>query len=103
LKTGLLEVRPMFVRKEKRTRGHVFCCMLALKLTRQLEQRLQAVFGTTATNRYTVTLPDALDALSRLCLQNYEIDEKTVVTRFPRADADQKQILAALGVSLPEK
>ena len=103
LKTGLLEVRPMFVRKEKRTRGHVFCCMLALKLTRQLEQRLQAVFGTTDTDRHTVTLPDALAALSRLCLQNYEIDEKTMVTRLPRPDADQKQILAALGVSLPEK
>jgi hypothetical protein len=103
LKTGLLEVRPMFVRKEKRTRGHVFCCMLALKLTRQLEQRLQAVFGTTDTDRHTVTLPDALAALSRLCLQNYEIDEKTTVTRLPRPDADQKQILAALGVSWPDK
>jgi hypothetical protein len=41
--------------------------------------------------------------LSRLCLLNYEIDEKTIVTRFPRADADQKEILAALGVSLPDK
>ena len=33
LKTGLLEVRPVWVRKESRTRGHVFCCMLALKIT----------------------------------------------------------------------
>jgi hypothetical protein len=103
LKTGLLEVRPMWVRKEKRTRGHVFCCMLALKVTRQLEQRLQAVFGTTDTDPHTVTLPDALAALSRLCLQHYEIDEKTTVTRLPRPDADQKQILAVLGVSWPEK
>ena len=31
LMTGLLEVRPVFVRKESRTRGHVFCSMLALK------------------------------------------------------------------------
>jgi hypothetical protein len=77
--------------------------MLALKLTRQLEQRLQAVFGTTDTDRHTVTLPNALASLSRLCLLNYEIDEKTIVTRFPRADADQKEILAALGVSLPDK
>ena len=30
LKTGLLQVRPVWVRKESRTRGHVFCCLLAL-------------------------------------------------------------------------
>jgi hypothetical protein len=36
MKTGLLEVRPIFVRKESRTRGHVFCCLLALKLSREL-------------------------------------------------------------------
>ena len=32
MKTGLLQIRPLFVRKESRTRGHVFCCLLALKL-----------------------------------------------------------------------
>jgi transposase len=47
MKTGLLEVRPLFVRKESRTRGHVFCCMLALKLSREMEQRLREHFGTT--------------------------------------------------------
>src|SRR5207249_2995020 len=47
MKTGLLEVRPLFLRKESRTRGHVFCCMLALKLSREMERRLQKQFGTT--------------------------------------------------------
>jgi transposase len=41
MKTGLLEVRPVFVRKESRTRGHVFCCMLALKLSREMDRRLR--------------------------------------------------------------
>src|SRR6266404_638777 len=50
MKTGLLEVRPLFVRKESRTRGHVFCCMLALKLSRELERRLRKQFGTTDSN-----------------------------------------------------
>ena len=45
MKTGMLEVRPVFVRKDSRTRGHVFCCMLALKLYRELERRLASVFG----------------------------------------------------------
>ncbi|HEX7511819.1 MAG TPA: IS1634 family transposase, partial [Candidatus Methylomirabilis sp.] len=60
LKTGLLEVRPVFVRKESRTRGHVFSCLLALKLSREVTRRLQVAFGTTDTNPHTITLPDAL-------------------------------------------
>jgi transposase len=103
MKTGLLEVRPVFVRKETRTRGHVFCCLLALKLSRELERRLQTAFGTTDTNSHAVTLPDALAALSRLCLLNYQIDAKTALTRLPKPDQRQKEILQALDVRLPEK
>ena len=103
MKTGLLEVRPVFVRKESRTRGHVFCCLLALKLSREVEHRLQAAFGTTDVNRHTITLGDALAALSRLCLLEYAVDEKTTVTRLPRPDGRQQEILQALGVTLPEK
>jgi transposase len=103
LKTGLLEVRPVWVRKESRTRGHVFCCMLALKISREMEQRLQAAFGTTDRNPQAITIPDALVALSRLCLQSSQIDEKTTLTRLPRPDGRQQEILAALRVRLPPK
>ena len=68
IKTGLLEVRPIFVRNEGRTRGHVFCCMLALKLAREMERQRHAAFATTETNPDAITLPDALAALDRLCL-----------------------------------
>ncbi|MGH9205988.1 MAG: IS1634 family transposase [Acidimicrobiales bacterium] len=103
LKTGLLEVRPIWVRKESRTRGHVFSCLLALKLSRELERRLQAAFGTTDADPHAITLADALAALSRLCLLQYQVDEKTTVTRLPRPDARQTEILKALGVELPDR
>ncbi len=103
LKTGLLEVRPIFVRKESRTRGHVLCSMLALKLGRELERRIQAAFGTTDDDPHAITLPDALAALGRLCLLEYRVDEQTSVTRLPIPDARQTEILNALGVSLPHK
>ena len=79
MKTGLLEVRPVFVRKESRTRGHVFCCMLALKLSRAMERRLREKFGTTDTNPHALTLPDALAALGSLFLLHYRVNEKTTV------------------------
>lgn len=101
MKTGLLEVRPIFLRNEKRTRGHVLCCMLALKLSREMERRLRAGFGTTDTDPHALTLPDALAALSTLCLLQYEVDEKTTVTKLPQPSANQKQILEVLDVKLP--
>ncbi len=103
MKTGLLEVRPVFVRKESRTRGHVFCCLLALKLCRELERRLAGAFGTTDADPQAVTVPDALAALSRLALLLYDVDDSTTVTRLPKPDAAQLSILAALKVTLPAK
>lgn len=40
LKTGLLEIRPIFLRKEGRTRGHALVSLLALKLARELDRRM---------------------------------------------------------------
>ena len=101
IKTGLLEVRPIFLRKQERTRGHVFCCMLALKLTREIEKRLRIAFATTDTNHDAITLPDAMAALGRLCLLHYTVDEKTTLTKLPQPDSRQQQILNALHVHLP--
>jgi hypothetical protein len=54
MKTGLLQLRPIFLRKAARTEGHALVSMLALKLVRALDQRV-ATLGLTVT-----------DALARL-------------------------------------
>jgi transposase len=99
LKTALLEVRPIFLRKEQRTRGHVFIAMLALKVLRLMEQRLGCAFGTTDTNPEAETADSALAAMSRLCLEHYTLGEQDIVG-LPRPDPRQKQILDALKVKL---
>jgi len=119
MKTGLLQVRPVFVRKDSRTRGHVLCCMLALKLHRELERRLATAFGTTDEDPHAVTVADALAALNRLCLLVYEVEvihksgtdkdaqqekkDKTTVMRLPKPSEHQRRILDALRVSFPMK
>lgn len=40
MKTGALELRPIFLRKEARTRGHALVTMLTLKLYRALDRRV---------------------------------------------------------------
>jgi len=103
MKTGLLEIRHLFVRKEIRTRGHIFCCLLALKLQREMERRLVSVFRITAQDPNAVTVSDALAALGRLPLILYNVDEKKAVTRLPKPDDHQRKILDALKVILPSK
>jgi transposase len=103
LKTGLLEIRPVFVRKENRTRGHVFACMLALKISREMQRRLAAEFGTTDEHPHGLTLDDAFDSLNRLTLDLYPVEDELLIPRLPRPDQEQTRILEALGVHLPSK
>jgi len=100
MKTSLLEVRPIFVRKARRTRAHVFVTMLAVKVVREMRRGLVAAFGTTEDDKMAVTVEDALLALARLCLLTYHV-QGTAVTRLPTPDVRQKAILDALGTPLP--
>jgi len=102
IKTGLLEIRPLFLRKANRTRAHALVCMLALKIVREMHRRLTARFATTDTDPHAVILPDALAALSRLCLQHYSLEDGTTITRLPQPDARQQCILEALHITMPK-
>ena len=99
MKTGILEVRPIFVRKAERTRAHVFVSMLGLKVVRTAEQRLRKVFGTTDQDPYTEVLDDALMALSRLCILYYTVGNERIAS-LPKPDARQAKIQDALDVKI---
>jgi hypothetical protein len=64
---------------------------------------LATVFGTTKDDPHGVTVQDALDALHRLCLLTYPLNDTHSITRLPRPDAQQIRILQALQVSLPRR
>jgi transposase len=100
LKTGLLEVRPIYLRNAARTRAHVFVAMLSLKIARHMESMLHKSFGTTHSKPDAVTIDDALVALARLTYLHYETKGQPV-TRLIRPDAFQSSILKALDVTYP--
>ena len=102
MKTGFLEIRPVYVRKGNRTQAHALIAMLALKIVREMEKRLAARFGTTDADPHAITLPDALAALSRLCLQIYPLENGLTITRLPRPDQRQQNILEALNITIPQ-
>lgn len=108
LKTALLEVRPIFLRNGARTKAHVFVAMLALKVVREIRQKLSKEFGTTEQDKMAITLEDALNHLGRLCFQVYPISagsaspvHNSVISRIPIPDETQTRILRALDVIWP--
>ena len=103
LKTVELELRPVFVRNERRTRGHVFVGMLALKVLRELRRRLVAHYGTTDKNAQALTPEDTIVQLSRLTLQHYELPGAEHLTTLPQPDGTLSELLEALGLHLPSR
>jgi len=87
LKTGLLELRPIFLRKEGRTRGHALVCLLALKLARELDRRL-APLGLTVQDGL-----ERLKAVRLVRLGDSELNLWRLPTSFPAA---QTEVLEAL-------
>jgi transposase len=100
MKTTLLAVRPIFVRKKARTCGHVVVTLLALKIARELDRALKAAFGTTAEGESAMTVQDALHALSRLCFQRHQSGEQDFLT-LPLPDAKHELIFNAIGIKPP--
>jgi transposase len=93
LKTGLLEIRPLFVRKANRTQGHALVSMMALKIVREMEQHLKRSLPGTGPS-------DAILTLSRWCFQRYDLGGPSFL-RLQKPDRHQVSILAALGIRPP--
>ena len=87
LKTGLLELRPIFLRKAGRTRGHALVCLLALKLARELDRRW-APLG--------LTVEDGLERLKAIRLVRLG-ESDLALWRLPTSyPAAQTEVLEAL-------
>lgn len=89
MKTGLLEIRPVFLRKANRTRGHAVVSLLALKLARELDRRI-APLGITITDALTrlegvrlVAIGKAEAGLWRLA-DSYPAAQTEVLARLPK-------------------
>lgn len=101
LKTGFLEVRPVFVRKKLRTRAHVLIAMLALKIVRDAQEHLKTASASDENER--LFFQDALRTMSRLCLHRYRLRDDVEFLRLPPLDNRQILICNALGIRPPSQ
>lgn len=90
LKTGLLELRPIFLRKAVRTRGHALATMLALKLAREVDRRV-APLG--------LTVADAMERLGGVrlvCLGDPELGLWRMAESYPVAQTEILKVFPKL-------
>jgi hypothetical protein len=87
MKTTLLELRPLYLRKANRTRAHALVTMLALKVARALERQMRPL---------ALTCEDALDRLAAVRLVSLA-DPALGLWRLPRRwVGPEAAVLAAL-------
>jgi hypothetical protein len=91
-KTSHLEVRPVFVRTEANTRGHVLVVMLAYRIIRALKQAWKDI---------DLTVEEGLRELDRICAMQLSVKGGGACLRIPELSPLAKELLGALDVKLP--
>ena len=92
-KTGLLEMRPWYVRTEKSTRGHALVVMLAYLIIRYLQK---------AWIDFDLTVEEGLNQLSMLCSMEMVSKEQGSCHRIPTPSQTSAELLKTANVRLPK-
>jgi transposase len=92
-KTGHLELRPIYVRSEASTRGHVFVVMLAYIIRRRLEGAWRDI---------DMTVEEGLDALKTLCCMEMKMPSCMSVHSIPKPTNVIKELIDALEIRMPK-
>jgi hypothetical protein len=92
-KTVHLELRPIYVRRTSRTRGHAFVVMLAYTLIKELATRWQPL---------DLTVKEGIDQLATLCLTEVRINDQAPYHQVPTPRDTLQRLLDAAQVRLPK-
>jgi len=93
MKSKFLELRGIFVRKEARTRAHVFVVMLAYLLSYHLYEYWKEL---------EVTVEEGVNELSSICAIMVSYQEKAEFQSIPEPRTLGRALLDAAGFTLPE-
>jgi transposase len=94
MKTGHLEIRPLYLRKASHTRGHVFIVMLAYMIEKELSKLWKDSEGTVKES-----LQDLM-AMSTLQIKNTSNND---FTKLPKPNNTCKDLFKMAGVKIPSE
>lgn len=92
-KTVALEMRPIYVRREGRTRGHALVVMLAYLIIQELARRWRAL---------DLTVPESLNQLATVGMIEIQVKDHAPYHQIPTPRDTVQQLLDAAGVRLPK-
>lgn len=90
MKTTVEEMRPIYVRKEDRTRGHVFVVMLAYMITKYISDKI---------SHLGYSRKFAIESLDKIQFMEYIFKEKKIKIRPTNLPKHTKEILNALDMT----
>lgn len=93
MKTAMLEMRAIYVRKENRTRAHVLICMLAYLLVFELQHMWHDL---------EITVEEGIDELASLCSLNIQTPSQTQYQIIPKPRALGQLLLEKAKITLPD-
>jgi len=91
-KTAHLEVRPIFVRKQSRTRGHVLVVMLSYHIVMELSRCWRDL---------NITVAEGVNELGSLCVTEVTVKGQTTINQVPVPRRSIKRLLQVAQVTLP--
>ncbi len=91
MKTTIEEMRPIFVRKEDRTKGHVFVVMLAYMITKYITDKISDL---------DYTRKFAIETLDKIQYLEYNLKEQKIKIKPNNLKKHQTEILKALDIKI---
>lgn len=101
LKTVLLELRPVYHKRDDRIKAHVFLCMLAYYVQWHAMELLTELFendGEQADRRWSMQI--VIERLKSIRKTNVNIGNTRFMTKITKLDPEQKTIVDLLGVKI---
>ena len=87
-----LEMRPVYLRAENRTRGHAVVVMLAYLMAQELRRRWRNI---------DLTVQEGLDRLASLCLVEVRIGGRASYNQVPTPREDVRRLFDAAAIAIP--
>jgi hypothetical protein len=87
-----LEMRPVYLRAENRTRGHAVVVILAYLMAQELRRRWRDI---------DLTVQEGLDRLASLCLAEVRIGGRASYDHVPTPREDVRQLFDAASIAIP--
>lgn len=99
LKSDLINIRPLYHRNEAQTRGHVFICMFAYAIIKELENYMYPWLKEyNKINKRQLAFKDLIDELKNIKMTEFEFGYEMTQFKYPKLNSIQSELFKLLNL-----